>query len=570
MEYSFPHGDTLFSRNSGRISTRFQQNSSKSRGKIFTKTKEVESYKLRKAGSYSALASTSTNNSIPLDQGKKNGSMFASTIDLSGRSKTRAATIIRETGSLMRSKYYASNPNLHDPPSRANIKPKGLHTHVLNCSGLRPHRYKGFGGTVFREDKENETELIQKEVLCKAENLGIRDKMDSFPHVCGKKTISHNLESSTSSDQELPAMRSYSSKKKLYRSSRVKSNARKMCGISKCTSEKCCHHACKIRDSEDSSVFSKSDSESKTSSRIPKVSISAASTEILDDGSTSYKYFHSSSESESKPLKSALKLTHDYDKNYCEPVPIFRKTSPIPKLKRHRDDNYRKSFVQKCIINNSERSSIYSRKSTKLTSSNRNYTHYHSPEADDPEIYDPSLPVIPIMIPSLRQGPCSNNYEKKPLCCTKSSSSSNANSRNSGSITSSIRSGSTDLEGGIFISKRKFPNSLFRRNGKIFSKSMSNLAALEPERTSDLASESTSDSMDDISIGSPSLSNWHRAIAMTRALGWSLLLYNAARNNYKPLQFARQLLKASLFLRMLKSKQIFLSINCPLRLRKHM
>lgn len=450
---------------------------------------------------------------------------------------------------LQSSQHRSSIPNLHEATSRATLQPKGLHTHVLNCSGLRPHQNKAIGHPlrgVF-ELGSSRSDFISGKGMCNANSLSIRDKVDLYPHVCGKDTIPQVLiaESSTSSDQDLPITRVHHYKKKMHKNQRTKANRRlRTCNNRNC-SDKCCNNF--TRDSEDSSVFSKSDSESKYSSshsRVPKVSIST-STEILHEESSSFKFIPPSPENEIRPLKSALKISQPQLEKRYNNSGYSRKVVQKTSFPRHRDDNYRKSFVLK--INDSHSHGYMRKPPSMFTSQHQQQLTYHDHNADnDTDVYDPSLPVIPIMIPSPKSNSGSvDSHLTKSYTSTKSGSSA-ANSRKSGSIASSIRSGSTDLEEGIRTIKKNNKNLYKNFNsGKALSKSMSNLSILASEPTSDLASEPLSDSMEDLTMVSPTLGNWHEALALTKMLGWTLILYHAVRNNYKPLQFALQLLKVS-------------------------
>lgn len=446
------------------------------------------------------------------------------------------------------SKFRSGIPRPSEGTSRAVLQPKGLHTHVLNCSGLRPNRSRNIGhplNGVF-EHVITHNNILSDDHVCTANSLSIRDKVDKYPHVCGKDNIvtaPQPAESSTSSDQDLPITRVHHYKKKMHKNPRLKTNRRlRTCSNRNCADKWCGNFA---RDSEDSSIFSKSDSESKyssTNSRVPKVSIST-STEILYEESGSFKFIPPSSENDVRPLKSALKISQPhYDKQYNESESP-RKSRNNFRFARHTDDNYRKSFV----LNNHEHNR-QSRKPPSMFSNPRQqhhqllYNNYKNGNIDDTDVYDPSLPVIPIMISAPKSNSGSVDSQRTKSISSKSVSSV-ANSRKSGSIASSIRSGSTDLEDGIRTIRRNKTHLFKNFNGKTLSKSMSNLTVLQSEPTSDLASETLSDSMEDLTMVSPTLGNWHEALAMTKMLGWTLILYHAVRNNYKPLQFARQLLK---------------------------
>ena len=425
------------------------------------------------------------------------------------------------------------DPLSKDDISRASIQPKGLHTHVLNCAGLRPSKQgdlkKSFNG-VFHEE---EAEFIRSNGRKgRPDAVSLPDQRPVYPpHVCGKDDILQHAESSTSSDQDFPVSRVHY-KKKVLKNLRPKTSRR----LRTCTSRICCEstNCCKAgRDSEDSSVFSKSDSDSRhssTNSRIPKVSISN-SAEILYEESSSFKFIPPA-EGRNRPLKSALKIT--------QPQMIHRPRSSADRASsrfhRHSDDNYRKSFV----LHPHEVSHTLE-KPPKMFSQSRHRDYkpfYHSTNnLDDTEVYDPSLPVIPVIIPKSKSNTSTlNSSSNKPKSISSRISYRKPNSVSSG------RSGSTDLEE-VTSSLRKSSLTSRLSSSKMMSKSLSNLSYLPSERTSDLASEISSDSVEDLTMVSPTLGNWHDALGLTKPLGMTLLLYHAVRNNYKPLQFARQIMK---------------------------
>ncbi|KAF2354698.1 SH3 domain [Trinorchestia longiramus] len=423
--------------------------------------------------------------------------------------------------------------------SRATMQPKGLHTHVLNCSGLRPRRTSGLSKSICDRSQVFHA-CPTEQIPCSGTGLPLRDKIDHFPHVCGKDNpLIAPAESSTSSDQEFPVSRIPQYKKKTHKNSRAK-NSRKPRNTSSRTGG---DRGFTCRDSEDSSAFSKSDSESKYSSvtsRVPKVSISN-SAEILYEESGSFKYIPPSA-CEERPLKSALKMSQsrlsgDYEDSCCSST--SRSTSTLRFF--HPDDNYRRTFATSSheLSRPPPKPSLDKKRPNSRASTQPVYRAFE--DISDVQAYESKRP-LQLKSKSL------SVFNLSSIGNSKSSSPKSqfvSNRKKANSATSSVRSGSTDLEDG-FTTIRRNSRHLFKQSKNLYSsRSMSNLTQVHLEQTSDFASEALSDSMEDVIVRSPSLGDWHEALAATSKLGWTLLLYSAVRNNYKPLQFAQQLLQGS-------------------------